>query len=187
MLTRLEDLMTKTCNNAVFTFGRFNPPTIGHQKLIEKIKSIAGDHFIFLSHTHNKNTDPLSYDVKKRFVELFFKDITVGEFDTRTIIQVLQKLESLGYQDITMVAGSDRVDDFSNLLQKYNGKEYYFNSITVVSAGLRDPDGDDVSAISASLQRQAVKQNDYKKFAIGVPNAKYSVELFDAVQQGMTK
>lgn len=171
----------------MFTFGRFNPPTIGHQKLVEKIKSTSGDHFIFLSHTVNHKTDPLAYEVKRRFVELFFKDITVGAANTRTIIQVLQKLQTMGYTDITMVVGSDRVDSFSTLLRKYNGIEYQFNSITVMSAGLRDPDGDDVSSISASVQRDAVKQNNYKKFVIGVPNAKYSIELFDAVQQGMTK
>ena len=179
--------MDKTCNNAVFTFGRFNPPTIGHQKLIDKIKSIIGDHYIFLSHTINSQTDPLSYEVKRKFVELFFKDIIVGDSETRTIIQVLQKLHSLKYTNITMVVGSDRVDSFSKLLQKYNGKEYQFDSITVVSAGLRDPDGDPASSISASSQRDAVQNLDYEKFTMGVPNAKYSVELFDAVQQGMTK
>lgn len=179
--------MTKTCNNAVFTFGRFNPPTIGHQKLVEKIKSTPGDYYIFLSHTVNRNTDPLAYDVKRRFVETFFKDITVGDADTRTIIQVLKKLQSLGYTSITMVVGSDRLESFSNLLQKYNVVEYQFDSITVASAGLRDPDGDDVSSISASSQRNAVKENNYKKFVIGVPNAKYSIELFDAVQQGMSE
>jgi nicotinic acid mononucleotide adenylyltransferase len=179
--------MAKTCNNAVFTFGRFNPPTIGHQKLVDKIKSIPGDHYIFLSHTVNTKTDPLAYDVKRRFVELFFKDITVGDPDIRTIIQVLQNLQSLGYVSVTMVVGSDRVESFASLLQQYNGKEYVFESVTVTSAGVRDPDGDTVSSISASAQREAVKQHNYKKFTIGVPNAKYSIELFDAVQQGMTK
>jgi len=178
--------MTKTCNNAVFTFGRFNPPTTGHQKLIEKIKSVPGDHYVFLSHSHNSETDPLTFDVKKRFIELFFNDIVVGDFDTRTIIQVLQKLESYGYSSITMVVGDDRFDNFTQLLNKYNGKEYQFADIQVISAGVRDPDSDDVSGISASKQRLAVKQNDFKSFTTGVPNAKYSIELFDAVQQGMT-
>ncbi len=178
--------MTKTCDNAVFTFGRFNPPTTGHQKLIDKIKSIHGDHYLFLSHSYNKNTDPLTFNTKKKFIELFFTDITVGDTYARTIIQVLQKLELLGYKSITMVVGSDRLESFNNLLHKYNNKEYSFSEITVISAGVRDPDSDDVAGVSASNQRLAVTQNDFKTFAVGVPNAKYSIELFDAVKQGMT-
>lgn len=178
--------MSKTCDNAVFTFGRFNPPTTGHQRLVDKIKTIPGDHYIFLSHTTNNKTDPLTFQVKKRFVEVFFENVTVGDTECRTIIQVLQKLESLGYKKVTMVVGSDRVDSFTELLAKYNTVEYTFTETLVESAGVRDPDGGGLDAVSASKQRDAVLRGDIKEFSIGVPNTKYMVELFDAVKQGLT-
>ncbi len=178
--------MSKTCDNAVFTFGRFNPPTTGHQRLVEKIKSIPGDHYIFLSHTNNTKTDPLPFQIKKRFVELFFEGVSVGDKNCKTIIQVLQHLESMGYKKVTMVVGSDRVDDFRELLNNYNGRDFCFTETLVESAGVRDPDGAGLDAVSASRQREAVLQGNIKEFSIGVPNAKYMVELFDAVRQGLT-
>ena len=170
---------------AVFTFGRFNPPTVGHNLLVDVIQQYNGDHYIFLSHTVNGKTDPLDYYVKKNFVEKFFPNMIVGDDSARTIIQVMQKLEDLDYTDVVMVVGSDRVAGFDALLTKYNGIEYKFDNVAVVSAGVRDPDGVGVSAVSASKQRQAVLVGDRAGFAQGVPNAKYSVELFNAVKQGM--
>lgn len=172
---------------AVFTFGRFNPPTVGHNLLVETMREYNGDHYIFLSHTVNSKTDPLAYAVKKRFVELFFTGVTVGDDAVRTIIQVMQRLAHLEYTDVVMVVGSDRVSDFSVLLNKYNGVEYQFDHITVESAGVRDPDGVGVSAVSASQQRQAVLMGDRTGFALGTPNAQYCEELFSAVLEGLIK
>lgn len=170
---------------AVFTFGRFNPPTAGHNLLVDVLKQYNGDHYVFLSHTVNSKTDPLAYPVKKHFVELFFPDVTVGDDSARTIIQVMQRLAELEYTDVVMVVGSDRVDSFNVLLNKYNGVEYQFDHIAVESAGVRDPDGAGVSAVSATKQRQAVLAGDHAGFALGTPNINYSEELFSAVQRGL--
>jgi nicotinic acid mononucleotide adenylyltransferase len=172
---------------AVFTFGRFNPPTAGHKLLVDVLKQYNGDHYVFLSHTVNTKTDPLAYPVKKHFVELFFPGVSVGDDSARTIIQVMQRLAELEYTDVVMVVGSDRVDSFSVLLNKYNGIEYQFDHIAVESAGVRDPDGVGVSAVSATKQRQAVLVGDRAGFALGTPNTQYSEELFSAVQQGLTE
>jgi hypothetical protein len=85
-----------------------------------------------------------------------------------------------------MVVGSDRVESFTELLCKYNGKEFTFTETLVESAGVRDPDGTGLDAVSASKQRDAVLRGDIKGFSIGVPKAKYMIELFDAVKQGLT-
>lgn len=172
---------------AVFTFGRFNPPTAGHNLLVNVLKQYNGDHYVFLSHTVNSKTDPLAYPVKKHFVELFFPGVTVGADSARTIIQVMQNLAALEYTDVVMVVGSDRVDSFTTLLHKYNGIEYQFDHIVVESAGVRDPDGTGVSAVSASKQRQAVLAGDRVGFAVGTPNTQYSDELFSAVLQGLSE
>ncbi len=172
---------------AVFTFGRFNPPTVGHDLLVRAIQEYDGDHYIFLSHTVNTNTDPLVYEVKKHFVEKFFPDVKVGDDSARTIIQVMQRLQELDYTDVVMIVGSDRIADFGVLLNKYNGIEYRFDHIAVESAGVRDPDGVGVSAVSASRQRQAVLVGDRAGFALGTPNTHYSDELFNAVHRGLVK
>ena len=107
---------------AVVAFGRMNPPTIGHQKLVDKIKSLPGDHYVFLSQSQKPKTDPLSFVDKLRYAKFFFPNVTVGHPEVKTIIQAMQKLEQLGYERVIYVAGSDRVDSFTNLLNQYNGQ-----------------------------------------------------------------
>jgi nicotinic acid mononucleotide adenylyltransferase len=170
---------------AIVAFGRFQPPTIGHLSLIETIRSLKGDHYLFLSHTQNAKTDPLDYQTKKQFVESCFPDITVGHDSVRTIIQALQQVEHKGYKNLIYVAGSDRVDSFRSLIEKYNGKEYNFNNINVVSAGERDPDADGVAGMSASKLREAVKLNNFTQFEQGLPNKAIARSLFAAIQRGM--
>ena len=177
---------------AVVAFGRMNPPTIGHQKLVDKIKSLPGDHYVFLSQTQKPKTDPLSFEDKLRYAKFFFPNVTVGHPEVKTIIQAMQKLEQLGYEDVVYVAGSDRVDSFTNLLNQYNGQAdksgnipYSFKSIKVVSAGERDPDADGAEGMSASKMRQAAADNDLESFKQGVPQQELADEMFAAVRQGM--
>jgi len=172
----------------VFTFGRFQPPTIGHQKLVNAIKTEANkqgaDAKVFLSHTQNNKKDPLSYDDKIKYATKAFGDI-VTKSKSKTIIQVLQELEKDGYTDATLIVGSDRVKEFDRLLTKYNGKDYNFNNITVESAGDRDPDSDDVDGMSASKMRAAAKAGDFEQFKSGLPDklddvdAKYLFDIID--------
>ena len=181
---RLRELFEAPAT-AVMAFGRMNPPTIGHAKLVDAIKSQPGDPFIFLSQSQKPKTDPLAFEDKLRYAKFFFPNVTIGNPQVKTIIQALQKVESLGYQQLIYVAGSDRVQAFEELLNKYNGKDFTFKSIKVVSAGERDPDADGAEGMSASKMRQAAADNDIESFKQGVPEPKLADEMFAAVRQGM--
>ena len=172
-------------STAVMAFGRMNPPTIGHAKLVDKIKSFDGDHYVFLSQSQKPKTDPLAFEDKLRYAKFFFPAINIGHPEVKTIIQALQKIEQLGYKDIIYVAGSDRVQAFEELINKYNGKDYTFDSIKVVSAGERDPDADGAEGMSASKMRQAAADDDLDSFKQGVPRQEVADEMFAAVRQGM--
>jgi hypothetical protein len=170
---------------AVMAFGRMNPPTIGHKKLVDTIKGLPGDPYIFLSQSQKPKTDPLDFQTKLRYAKFFFPDLTIGNPEVKTIIQALQKINSLGYKNLIYVAGSDRVQSFEELINKYNGVEYNFDSIKVVSAGERDPDADGAEGMSASKMRAAAASGDFDSFAQGVPNQELAHEMFAAVRKGM--
>jgi len=181
-------------STAVFAFGRFNPPTIGHQKLIQKVQSMAkqvnGKGYIFLSHKQNNKTDPLSFKEKQQYITTHINDSTleVGNATANTIIKALQVIQSQGRTRIIMIAGDDRIVEFQKLLNQYNGKPdkagndlYKFDEIQVVSAGQRDPDADDIAGVSASKARElALKGNwhEFSKIILGGDNGKV---LYDKI------
>jgi len=170
---------------AVLAFGRMNPPTIGHKKLADAVAAQDGDPYIFLSQNQKPKTDPLDFPTKVKLAQAFFPNVKVGDANVKTIIQALQKVESMGYTDIIYVAGSDRIEDFTTLINKYNGKEYNFNSIKVVSAGERDPDADGAEGMSASKMRAAAAAGDLESFAQGAPDKRLAKTMYDAVRKGM--
>ena len=170
---------------AVIAFGRMNPPTIGHQKLVQAIKSHNGDHYVFLSQSQKPKTDPLAFTDKLRYAKFFFPEVTIGHPQVKTIIQALQKINELGYEDLIYVAGSDRVQAFEELINKYNGKDYNFKNIQVVSAGERDPDAEGAEGMSASKMRQAAADGNLEAFTEGTPRPELAEEMFAAVRQGM--
>jgi nicotinic acid mononucleotide adenylyltransferase len=176
-------------NAVVLTFGRFNPPTSGHQKLVEAVKKIASSKrakpLVYLSHTQDSKKNPLSYKDKMKYAREAFGDL-MHVSKAKTIIEALKELENT-YKNITVVVGSDRVNEFNTLLNKYNGKEYNFDSIVVESAGERDPDAEGVSGMSASKMRQAVQENDMKTFKSGLPSKLKSVakEMFNVLKVEM--
>lgn len=182
---KLRELFEAPGKTAVVAFGRMNPPTIGHAKLVDKIKSIPGDHLLFLSQTQNAKDNPLSFDQKVRFAKASFQGIEIGNKDVRTPIDMMQKLEGLGYTDIVYVAGSDRVGSFEKLFPKYNGTDYDFNSIEVVSAGERDPDAEGAEGMSASKMRKAAIEGNFEAFQQGVANPRIAKEMYDAIRQAM--
>lgn len=184
---RLRELFEDPNKTAVVSFGRMNPPTIGHEKLVNKIKSVPGDHFLFLSHTQHHKTDPLTFDQKVKFASAFFSGIKIGDSGVRTIMDAMKKLEAEGYKKIVYVAGSDRVESFESLLNKYNGSEYNFDSIDVVNAGARDPDAEGAEGMSASKLKAAAAADNFEEFARGVPKVELADELFQAVKSGMVK
>jgi hypothetical protein len=188
----LRELYEQDGKTAVVAFGRLNPPTVGHAKLVDKIKSIPGDHFLFLSHTQKPKTDPLDFATKKKFAQQFFPDITIGHESVKTPVLALEYLQGQGYTDVIFVAGSDRVEGFQKLFDTYNGQPdktgkipFKFNSIRVVSAGERDPDADDVSGMSASKMRAAAAAGELQAFAQGVPDKRLAQTMYDAVRRGM--
>jgi hypothetical protein len=170
---------------AVFAFGRMNPPTIGHAKLADVVKSQQGDPFLFLSQTQKPKTDPLPFPEKMYFASKSFPGVEIGDPKVKTIIQAMQNLEAKGYTDIVYVAGSDRVDSFTKLLNDYNGKDYKFNSINIVSAGERDPDAEGAEGMSASKMRAAAQEGDYNSFKKGVASPMFALSMYDQVRKGM--
>ena len=185
-------------STAVFAFGRFNPPTIGHQKLIEKVQSMArqvnGKGFIFLTHTQNNKKDPLSFQEKQAYITSQINDpnLQIGSADVKTIIQALQKIQSQGRTRVIMIAGDDRVMEFQQFLNQYNGNPdkagnipYKFDDVQVVSAGQRDPDAEDVTGASASKARDwALKgqEHEFSKIVMGGVNGKV---LYDKIQDAL--
>jgi hypothetical protein len=180
---------------AVFTFGRFNPPTTGHELLINKVKEYAdgNDYYIFPSHTvDNKGKNPLNSDEKVEFMKEMFpshKSSIIYDTDIKDAIKALKWLEDKGYTDAIFVVGSDRVPAFQ-FLKKYNGKDFNMNTLDIKSAGTRDPDADDVSGMSASKMRKAIAEMDMKTFVSGLPthlkqNKDFKTRLFKAVRSNL--
>ena len=178
---------------AVFTFGRFNPPTIGHEKLIKAVAKEAGsdDWFIIPSQTAGEKKNPLPYDVKTKYMRLMFPQYADHIDDKaccRTPVDVMKHLMMKGYTDVVFVVGSDRLGQFG-FLQKNNRKdEYSFNTIEIVSAGERDPDAEGASGMSASKMRKAAKDVKTSDFMAGIPDSlssKQKLELMKEVRKGM--
>ena len=187
-------------NIAVFAFGRFNPPTIAHQKLIKQVQDTAsklnGRPFIFLSHTQNNKTDPLSFQEKLDYIKGVYGNdqVVFGDAGVKTIVQVLQKLQDEGRTKVVMIAGSDRVENFKTLLNQYNNKPdkagnilYNFDSIDVVSAGQRDPDAEGITGISASKAREYAQDDDFENFSKIVMGGKVSAKIFLKIKSKMGK
>jgi nicotinic acid mononucleotide adenylyltransferase len=173
----------------VIAFGRLNPPTIGHEKLVAKIKSEARKNratpMLFLSHSQDKKKNPLSYEDKIRLSKKAFGAM-VQKTTARTIIEVAKQLEKQ-YDELIVIGGSDRVQEFQTLLDKYNGKDYAYEKITVVSAGERDPDSDDVSGMSASKLRSLAQTGKFSQFKTGLPKklqrGKEAKEMYDKIRE----
>jgi len=173
----------------VLSFGRMNPPTVGHEKLVKKVVDVANSKratpMLFLSHSQDKKKNPLEYADKVRFARKAFGSL-VQASPAKTLIDIAKNLQSK-FKEMTIVVGSDRVHEFEVLLNKYNGKEYNFDKITVVSAGERDPDAEGVEGMSASKMRAAVQDGDRQKFISGLPALlkKHGAEVFTLVSSGM--
>ena len=183
-------------STAVFAFGRFNPPTIGHQKLIETVLQTAekanGKAYLFLSHKQNNKTDPLNFAEKQAYIQQFYPKLAVGDPNTNTIIKVLQKIQAEGRTRIIMVAGSDRVQHFETLLNQYNGKPdkqgndlYKFDSIKVVNAGQRDPDEEGVTGASASKARELANKGQWHEFSRIAMGGNKSKLLYNKIQDAI--
>jgi hypothetical protein len=173
--------LTEAKETVVFGFGRFNPPTTGHEKLIEKVASVAKGNpfFIYPSHTTGPK-DPLPHAKKVAWMRKMFpkyKKNIIADNNAKNAVLIAEKLYKDGYKNLIMVAGSDRLKEFDTLLQRYNdapdkkGNQLFkFDSVKVVSAGERDPDAEGVSGMSASKMRAAAEKGDFDSFKTGIPS-----------------
>ena len=187
-------------DTAIFTFGRFNPPTLGHEKLVIAVANVArregGEYFVYPSHTQDPKKNPLDQTTKVKYMKKMFSKHkeNIITSTAKNALEVASELQDKGYTNLVMVVGSDRVKDFQNLLDRYNGDEtkahgfYDFDTIKVVSAGERDPDAEGVSGMSASKMRQSAVEGDFKTFRSGIPsslNDKDTKKMFNDIRKGM--
>ena len=160
-------------DTVTLVFGRFNPPTVGHKKLLDAAAQVSGngDMRVYPSRSQDPKKNPLDPDEKANLMRKMFpdhKDSIINDGDVRTIFDAMKIADQEGYKNVNIVVGSDRVTEFDNLAQKYNGKLYNFDDIEVISAGERD-DGEGVSGMSASKMRKAAAEEDFDTFRKGVP------------------
>ena len=183
----------KTKGTLTIAFGRFNPPTTGHEKLLDNVAASSddGDYIIIPSRSQDKKKNPLDADTKVSVMRQMFpqhSERIVNDNANRTIFDVLKKAHMDGYAGVRIIGGGDRVAEFEKLSGNYNGKLYQFDTLEVRSAGDRDPDGDDVSGMSASKQRKAAAEGDFATFRKGVPssmNNKQAKDLYNSIRAAM--
>lgn len=197
-MKQFKDYLKEESSTVYFTFGRLNPPTIGHEKLMDALatKSRSNPYKIYMSQSQDSKKNPLTYAQKVKHVRKMFprhaRSIVVDK-NARTAFDVASKLYEQGYSNLAMVVGSDRVTEFKTLLDKYNGVKgrhgfYNFKTISVLSAGERDPDASGVEGMSASKQRENAANNNFVQFSLGLPKkmtTKDAKALFNDIRRGM--
>ena len=174
-------------------FGRFNPPTVGHEKLLDKVANVAGkgEYKIYPSRSEDPKKNPLDPDTKISYMRQMYPkhgERIMNDAGSKTIFDVLKQAHADGYSSVNIVVGSDRQAEFEKLATKYNGELYDFADINVVSAGERDPDAEGVEGMSASKLRKAAAEGDFASFRSGVPKAlddKAARKLYTTLRRSM--
>lgn len=193
---RLVEAPTK---GVVFMFGRFNPPTTGHEKMVKRAIQVAKragirEVRLYPSFTQDSKKNPLAHREKVKWLSKFFKGVKViNSTDARTPFAAARQISDQGFKKVIMIAGGDRIKEFQSQISKYikhkdPDKSFEFDEFQVVSAGERDPDADDASGMSASKMREFAAAGDLANFAKGVPSRATESDaskLFDAVRRGM--
>ncbi len=187
--------LDKALDTLTVVFGRFNPPTAGHEKLLQQAEKVAagGDLKIYPSRTVDNKKNPIDPDMKVSYMRKMFPNFEeqiVNDAEMRSIFNVLVTAAEEGYTGINIVVGADRLGEFESLATKYNGDLYNFKEIKTVSAGPRDDDAEGLEGVSSSKQRKAVMDDDYQAFKRGLPKGMDDADgqaLFDAVRVGMNK
>jgi len=198
MISSFKSYLVEEERTVFFTFGRMNPPTTGHEKLMNELAKKSGKHSyrVYLSQSVDKKKNPLDYGTKVKTVRKFFpkhaRQVMLDK-KVKNVFDAVTEIYNDGYKNVSMIVGSDRVNEFTVLLKKYNGVKgrhglYNFKKINVISAGDRDPDADDVSGMSASKMREAASDGDFTKFSQGLPrNVSNSdaKKVYNEVRRGM--
>jgi len=198
VINSFKSFLVEEEKSVYFTFGRMNPPTTGHEKLFNALATKAGrnPYRIFVSQSQDAKKNPLAYKDKVKAIRKMFpkhaRSVMVNN-NVKNAMNAASELYKEGYKTLVMVVGSDRVREFSTLLEKYNGQKgrhgfYNFSRINVVSAGDRDPDAEGVEGMSASKMRAAASASDFTKFSQGVPRNVSNAEtkaIYNMVRKGM--
>ena len=198
MINSFKSFLIEEDKTIFFTFGRMNPPTTGHEKLMNELSKKSGrnPYRVFLSQSSDSKKNPLDYNYKVKTVRKFFpkhaRSVMLDK-KVKNVFDAVTKLYDEGYKNINMVVGSDRTNEFKKLLEKYNGVKgrhglYKFNKINVISAGDRDPDAEDVSGMSASKMRKLASDGDFTQFSQGLPRSVSNNEakkVYNEVRKGM--
>ena len=198
MINSFKNYLVEEERTVFFTFGRMNPPTIGHEKLMNELAKKSGKHSyrVYLSQSTDNKKNPLDFKYKVKTVRKFFpkhaRQVMLDR-NVKNVFDAVTEIYNDGYKNVSMVVGSDRVNEFKTLLNKYNGKKgrhglYNFSKINVISAGDRDPDADDVSGMSASKMRKLASDGDFTQFSQGLPRSVSNNEakkVYNEVRKGM--
>ncbi len=198
MISSFRSFLIEEDKTVYFTFGRMNPPTTGHEKLMNELsrKSGKNPYRVYLSQSSDKKKNPLDYNYKIKTVRKFFpkhaRQVMLDK-KVKNVFDAVTSLYNEGYKNVNMIVGSDRINEFKKLLDKYNGVKgrhglYKFNKINVISAGDRDPDADDVSGMSASKMRKLASDGDFTQFSQGLPRSVSNNEakkVYNEVRRGM--
>jgi hypothetical protein len=198
MHTSFKQFLVEEEKTVYFTFGRMNPPTIGHGKVLEALakKSAKNPYKVFLSQTKDSKKNPLTYQDKIKAVRKMFPRHARSIMLDKKVKNAMEAASSLydeGYKNLVMVVGSDRINEFSTLLKKYNGKDgrhgfYNFKNINVISAGDRDPDAEGATGMSATKMREFARENNFTSFSQGLPKTVSNPDakkMFNDVRKGM--
>lgn len=173
-----------TVKEMAFTFGRFNPPTAAHGKLIEAVAR-NNDHMIYVSHSHDSKKNPILAEEKIAFIKAAYPDVNISENNVKDIFGAALDLSNKGYDSIVMYVGEDRVEEFKHKLNEYNGKLYNFKSIRVESVGFRDLDSDGDSGISASKLRSYARNGYFLSFKEQCISENLAEDIYNATRKGM--
>lgn len=197
MFKGFTQYITESDRGITFAWGRMNPPTVGHEKLMDTTAKVArgGKYAIFITQSQDAKKNPLTYEQKVKYARKMFprhaRNILLDK-SVKTIFDALVRFYDEGYGKVTLVAGSDRVAEYQALCNKYNGvkaRHGFYNfqgGVKIVSAGERDPDAEGVEGMSASKMRAAAADGDLKTFSMGLPsNYKEAQALFNDVRRGM--
>lgn len=198
MINSFKNYLTEEEKTVYFTFGRMNPPTIGHGKLLDKLATKAGkmSYRVYLSQSQDSQKNPLAYVDKVKFARKMFprsaRSIILDK-SIKTVFDAMSSIYNEGFVNVTMVVGDDRLNEFDVLLNKYNGVKgrhgfYKFRKVSVISAGQRDPDAEGAEGASATKQREAAAANDFTTFSQGLPKAVSNADakkIFNSVRKGL--
>ena len=198
MINSFKHYLIEEEKTVYFTFGRMNPPTTGHEKLMNELskKSGSNPYKVYLSQSTDKKKNPLDFKYKVKTVRKFFpkhaRSVMLNK-KVKNVFDAVTEMYNDGFKNITMVVGSDRINEFNTLLKKYNGVKgrhglYNFNKINVISAGDRDPDADDISGMSASKMRSLANEGNFTQFSQGLPRNVSNTDakkVYNEVRKGM--